>query len=665
LAEPDALVISAATQRLVQGFFACQDLGSHELKGISMPLTLYRVHGAGEAQSRFEVSVQKGLTPLVGREEESELLSRRWERAKTGAGQVVLLSGEAGIGKSRLVQVLRAQIADEPQVSIICHCSPFYQNSALYAVIDGWQRVFQVGREDTAEEKLDKLTQALTPLKMNDPETLALFAALLSIPLPDAHPPLQLTPQKQKEKTLHSLITWLQRTAERQPVRLEIEDLHWADPSTVEWLGLLSDRVPSFRLLVLLTFRPEFIPPWPTQAHMLPLQLSRLPQKQIAEMVQRVAGKGLPQEVLQQLITKSDGVPLYIEEMTKNVLESDWLTETEGHFEVSGSLPQLAIPATLQDAFASRLDRLAPVRELAQIGAVLGREFSYELLRAVSQLEDTPLQEGLRRLGAAEIVFQRGVPPDATYTFKHALLQDAAYASLLKSQRQQLHVRAAQVLAQQFDETVDTQPELLAHHYTEAGLTAQAIPYWQRAGQRAVERSANSEAVSHLTKGLELLKVLPDTPERIQQELLLQTTLGTALIAIKGHAAQEVELVYARARELSRQVGETPELSRILSGLWVFYHMRAELETACELGEQLLTLAQRVQDPVLLTEAHRSLGASLAFQGEMVLGRAHLEQAVAVQNVQPPLSLTLFYEDPRVGSLHHLARVLWLLGYPE
>ena len=458
LAEPDALVISAATQRLVQGFFACQDLGSHDLKGLSTPLTLYRVQGVGAAQSRFEVSVQQGLTPLVGRAEESELLARRWERAKAGDGQVVLLSGEAGIGKSRLVQVLRAQIAPEPQVSVICHCSPFYQNSALYAVIDGWHRLLQFGREDTADEKLDKLTKALMPLRLNDPETLALFAALLSIPLPDAHPPVHLTPQKQKDKTLHSLMTWLQRTAERQPVRLEIEDLHWADPSTVEWLGLLLDRVPSCRLLVLLTFRPEFIPPWPTQVHMLPLQLSRLPQQQIADMVQRVAGKGLPREVLQQLITKSDGVPLYIEEMTKNVLEAGWLTESEGHFEVTGPLPQLAIPATLQDAFASRLDQLAPVRELAQIGAVLGREFSYELLRAVSQMDNAPLQDGLRRLGAAEIVFPRGVPPEATYTFKHALLQDTAYASLLKNQRQRLHVRAAQVL-EQFGETVDTQPE--------------------------------------------------------------------------------------------------------------------------------------------------------------------------------------------------------------
>jgi class 3 adenylate cyclase len=270
-AAPNTLVISGDTYHLVQGFFACNDLGPQELKGLSAPLRLYHVQGAGAAQSRFEVSMQQGLTPLVGREEESGLLSRRWERAKAGEGQVVLLSGEAGIGKSRLVQVLRAQIAAEPQVSIICQCSPFYQNSALYAVIDGWQRVLQVGREDVPEEKLSKLTQALTPLRMHDSETLALFAALLSIPLPDTHPPLQLTPQKQKEKTLHGLVTWLQRAAERQPVRLEIEDLHWADPSTVEWMGLLIDRVPSSGILVLLTFRPEFIPPWPTQAHMLPL----------------------------------------------------------------------------------------------------------------------------------------------------------------------------------------------------------------------------------------------------------------------------------------------------------------------------------------------------------------------------------------------------------
>ena len=299
-----------------------------------------------------------------------------------------------------------------------CCCSPFYQNSAFYPIIDRLQRFLQLEQQDSAAAKLDKLTQALTPTGLNDAETVALFAALLSIPLPEDHPPLQLSPQKQKEKTLQSLVNWLYKIAEQQPVRVEIEDLHWVDPSTLELLGLLIDQIVDARILVLLTFRPEFVPPWPPQAHMLPLQLSRLPHKQIAAMVQRVAGKGLPAEVLQQLITKSDGVPLYVEEMTKNLLESGLLTETAEQFETTGPLPQLAIPTTLQDSFASRLDRLAPVRELAQIGAVLGREFSYELVRAVAKLDETSLQAGLKQLGAAEILYQRGVPPQATYSFR-------------------------------------------------------------------------------------------------------------------------------------------------------------------------------------------------------------------------------------------------------
>jgi predicted ATPase/class 3 adenylate cyclase len=665
-AEPNTVVISGDTYHLVQGFFTCQDLGPRDLKGVSALLSLYRVLGTGVAQSRFEVSEQRGLTPLVGRDEESELLARRWERAKAGQGQVVLLSGEAGIGKSRLAQVLREQSAADPQVRVLCQCSPFYQNSALYPLSDGWQRLLQFGREDTPDEKLGKLMQGLASLKMNDPETLALFAAFLAIPLPDAHPPLQLTPQKQKEKTLHSLITWLQRSAERQPVRLEIEDLHWADPSTLEWLGLLLDRVPGFRILVLLTFRPEFTLPWPAQAHVLPLQLSRLPQLQIAEMVERVAGKGLPREVLRQLISKSDGVPLYIEEMTKNVLESSWLTETKDRFEVSGPLPQLAIPATLHDAFAARLDRLAPVRELAQIGAVLGREFPYELIRGVSQMEDASLQDGLRRLVTAEIVFQRGLPPDATYTFKHALLQDTAYASLLKSQRQQLHVRAAQMLEQQFGEMVELHPELLAHHYTEAGLVKQALPYWQQAGQRANQRSAYAEAVTHLTKGLELLKTLPDTPERAQSELTLQIALGTALMATRGYAAPEVGQAFARARELCRQVGETPQLFPVLWGLSVFYVVRDELQTTWEVVEQLLRLAETVQDPRFLVGAALMAGGASVLLGELPRAREHLERGIALYGLrQHRFHVSLFGEDVGISCLCWEAFALWGLGYPE
>ena len=421
-ATPDTVVLSAATYHLVQGFFTCQDLGRQELKGISTPLRLYHVKGSGEAHNRFDVAIQKGLTPLVGREEEIELLQRRWERAKAGTGQVVLLSGEAGIGKSRLGQVLREQIGTDPQLGILCQCSPFYQNSALYPVIEQLQRFLQLTKEDTPTSKLSKLSQALERVSITDTTTISLLAALLSIPLPDDLPPLQLSPHKQKEQTLQALVTWLQREAEQQPVRLEIEDLHWADPSTLELLGLLIDHAPSFRILVVLTFRPEFSPPWPTHAHMLALQLSRFPQQHIEHMVERVAGKALPAEIIQQLVTKSDGVPLYIEEMTKNLVESGLLKEKHDRFEATGPLPQLTIPATLQDSFASRLDRLAPVRELTQIGAVLGREFLYELILAVSGLDETTLQQGLGQLGEAEILYQRGLPPDASYSFPNSVV---------------------------------------------------------------------------------------------------------------------------------------------------------------------------------------------------------------------------------------------------
>jgi class 3 adenylate cyclase/predicted ATPase len=664
-AEPDTVVISRDTFRLVQGYFSCEELGVHDLKGVPRPLALYLVQGESEAQSRFEGSVQKGLTPLVGREEELELLLRRWERGKTGDGQIVLLSGEAGIGKSRLVQVLRDRIKEEPHFGAVFHCSPLYQHSALYPVIAWLQRVLGFAKEDTAETKLTKLTQALEPIGMTDAEPLALFAALLSIPLPEDHPPLRLSPQKQKEKTLQALLQWLRQSAGSAPVRLEVEDLQWADPTTLELLGLLNDQVPSFGILVLLTFRPEFTPPWPTQGYMLPLQLSRLPQKQIEGMIERVAGKGLPEEILQQLMTKSDGVPLYIEEMTKNLLESGFLKEVNGHYETTGPLPQLAIPPTLHDSFAARLDRLAPVREIAQIGAVLGREFSYDLIRAAARLDDSTLQEGLRQLGVAEVLYQRGVPPEATYTFKHALLQDTAYESLVKSKRQQLHSQVAQVLQQQSPETVATHPELVAHHYTEAGLLEQAIPYWRQAGERAAHRSACVEAVAHLTKGLALLQGLPDTPERVEHELAFQTALGPVLIATRGFAAPETGTAYARARELCERGGESSQLFRVLQGVWVFNLLRANLREARELGEQFLGLAQNEPDPAFLLDAHLALGASLLWLGDFDSSHAHMAQGTVLYDRQPRRSQPPLAADPGVICLSNQVEALWYLGYPD
>ncbi len=440
LAEPDTVIISAATYRLVQGLFECRDLGLQTLKGISIPLSTYRVIQESGLRSRFEVAASTGLTPLVGREEELGLLQRLWERAKEGAGQVVLLSGEAGIGKSRLVQELRARVLTEGATRIEFRCSPYHQNSAFYPIIEHLQRLLQFTSEDPPQGKLAKLRRVLATYRFPQPDTLPLLAALLSLPHPEETPPLTLSPQKQKQRMQEALIAWLVEEAERQTVYCVWEDVHWIDPSSLEVLTLLLEQAPTTRLLALLTFRPDFTPPWGSRSYVTQLMLSRLGRPQIETMVNQVTGdKLLPIEVRQQIVTKTDGVPLFIEELTKMVLESGLLKEMNGRYELAGPLPSLAIPSTLQDSLMARLDRLATTREIAQLGATLGREFSYDLLHAVSPLDEETLQQGLRQLVDAELIYQHGLPPQATYLFKHALVQDTAYQSLLKSRRQQLH----------------------------------------------------------------------------------------------------------------------------------------------------------------------------------------------------------------------------------
>ena len=627
LAESDAVVISEATHRLIHGFFTCQLLGSQILKGISRPLEVYRVLAESGARGRLELAGTGGLTPLVGRDQELGCLLDRWEQVKEGLGQVVLLTGEAGIGKSRLIQELKERLTGEPCFRWECRCSPFYQNSALYPLIDLFQRALQFAREDPPEEKLAKLEGTVGRYGLPAEEMVPLFASMLSLPLSESYPLLTLSPQRQKEKTLEAVLELLLRLADEQPVLLIMEDLHWVDPSTLELLGLLVDQAATARIFILLTCRPEFRQSWGFRAHLTQLTLTRLPRTQAEAMVERVAGgRALAAEVRRQVAAKTDGVPLFVEELTKTVLESGLLREREGSYELTGPLPPLAIPATLQDSLMARLDRLATVKEVAQLGAVLGRAFSYELLRTASQLDEATLQHGLAQLVEAELLYQRGVLPQATFIFKHALIQEVAYQSLLKSRRQQFHHRIAEVLAERLPETAGTQPELLAHHYTEAGLVAQAIPYWQQAGQRAAERSANIEAISHLTKGLELLKTLPDTPERAEQELELQIALGPALSAAKGYAAAEVERAYARGRELCQQVGETPRLFPALAGLWFFYHVRADFRTALEQAEYLLTLAGQEQDPGLRLQAHLALGMDFFHIGELASFSAPLQR---------------------------------------
>jgi class 3 adenylate cyclase/predicted ATPase len=668
-AAPNVVVISAATLPLLGGFFACQELGTQRLKGFAQPIAVYQVLHESTARSRLEAAGGIGLTPLVGRDQEIALLRERWAQVKDGLGQVVLLSGEAGIGKSRLVQVLTEHVATEPQAWLTpCQCSPYYQNTALYPLIDLLERVvLRFEREESPPEKLRKLEGFLVQYGLPLAEAVPLFTSLLSLPLGADYAPLGLSPEQQKQETLHALLTILLRIAVQQPVLFVMEDLHWVDPTTLEFLSLLVDQGPTAHILALWTFRPDFSPPWTGRSHLTQITLPRLPRHQAAEMISRVAHrKALPAEVAGQVVAKTDGVPLFVEELTKMVLESGLLQEREDRYELTGPLPPLAIPTTLHDSLMARLDRLATVKALAQLGATLGREFSYELLQAVAPWDEGTLRRGLYQLVEAEFLYQQGLPPQATYLFKHALIQEAAYQSLLKSTRQQYHLRIAQVLAERFPDIRETQPELLAHHYTEAGLMVQAVPYWQRAGQRAVERSAHLEAIAHLSKGLEVLASLPDTPERTQQELLLQTTLGGALMATRGHAAPEVEQAYGRAWELCRQVEETPELCRVLVGLHMFYRQRAEVQTSYEVGKQLFTFAQGVQDSQFLLEAHQALGTTLYFMGEFVQARVHLEQGVTLYNPLQHRSHAILYgQDPGVICLSTLSRALWALGYPD
>jgi predicted ATPase len=444
------------------------------------------------------------------------------------------------------------------------------------------------------------------------------------------------------------------------------EDLHWADPTTLELLGLVVEQTPTAALLNVLTFRPEFVPPWPPRSHVTPLTLNRLERPQVEALVTRLThGKPLPAEVVAYIVAKTDGVPLYVEELTKTLLESPLLHEDTDRYTLTGPLTSVAIPATLQDTLMARLDRLPTVREVAQLGAVLGREFAYEMLQALAVVEEERLQAGLVQLVGAELLYQRGRPPRATYIFKHALVHDAAYQSILRRTRQYYHQRVAELLETRFSDLVQTEPELVAHHYTEAGCTEQAIPYWQRAGQQALQRSANLEAVRHLTTALELLATLPETLVRARQELDLQLALGSALRVTKGLASLEVEQTYARARALCTQVGDTPQLFPTLRGLCAFYQGRGALLTAQEVGEQLVRLAERAADPIRRLEAHDSLGTILVHLGDYAAARTHLEQGITLTDptVQRALALR-FGSAPGVRCLAQAANTLWSLGYP-
>ena len=667
-AEPNTVRISATTYELVQGYFPCQDLGEQPLRGIATKVQVHQILGEGTVKSRFDVAVRKGLTPQVGRQEEVALLLDRWQQAKTGQGRVVLISGEAGIGKSRLVQAFKERVVGESYIHLSYHCSPYYRHSALYPAIDYVQRLLGFKRDESHQDKLRKLEKLFKRYDLPLPEIVPLFASLLSIPVPEEHyPSLSLTPERQKQQLLEAMLALLLAAAERRPICMLVEDLHWADPSTLEFLGLLITRVLNARFLLLLTSRSEFEPPWGSPPQLTLVELGRLSPAQSEKLVTLIpGGETLETSVVHQLAQRSDGIPLFTEELTRMVVESSpQQNGAIGEVTAEDNTP-VVIPRSLQDLLTARLDKLGPAKETAQLGAVLGEEFSYELIKAVSALDELVLQHDLRRLVEAEILNKDGNIPQARYFFHHALIQEAAYQSLLVDKRQQHHDHMARILKEQFPHLVEAQPELLAHHLTEAGSTQEAIGYWQKAGEKAIQRSANNEAIDHITRGLGLIEHLSAIPQRLQQELQLQMTLGVPLMATKGYAAPEVKQAYDRARELCQQVGDTVKLVPVLRGLAAFYYVRAELRTARTLGEQLLKLTQTQRDTALLLEAHQELGGTLSSQGEFTAALHHLEQGILLYDSRHHHSHTVLYgQDPGVSCLSRASHALWFLGYPD
>ncbi len=671
LAGRNGIVVGALTKEVAGDAFVYQEQGAHELKGIAGRVKVFGVTGL-TADLVEEAETDSGAAPpaLIGRDEETGLLRRAWQSTKDeGRGQVVLISGEAGIGKSVLVDGLRAEVRAEGLPRIAFRCSPYHANSALYPVIEHLKRLLRWQPEDSAGTRLATLETMLGGYSQPLVEVVPLFASLLSLSLPEArYPPLLLSPQQQKQQTQDALIAWTLEEAERQPLLTLWEDLHWADPSTLELIGLLIEQAPTAPLLMVLTSRPEFVPPWPARSHMTPITLNRLERQHSEALVTRLAGdKPLPAEVVEHIVAKTDGVPLYVEELTKTILASDILRETDGRFELTGPLSSLAIPDTLQASLMARLDRLPQVREVAQLGSVLGREFAYEMLSGLATMGEVTLQKGLGQLVEAELLYQRGRPPRARYTFKHALVQDAAYQSLLRRTRQQYHRQVALLLESKFPEVALAQPELLARHYTEAGSSGEAVSHWQRAGEKALQRSANLEATAHLTKGLEVLGALPDGPERARRELDLLAAIGPALIATKGYAAPEVERAYRRALELCEELGDTSRQFSALYGLWYFHYIRAELDAARSLAEQLVEVAKGREDSGLDLGAHRSLGYTLSYLGELEASRICLERVITTYDpaVHGDYAFRHGGADPGAGALSQGAWTLWALGHPD
>jgi class 3 adenylate cyclase len=669
IAEPNTVILSEGTRRLIGKLFELKDLGAQELKGIAGPVRAFAALRRSSIESRFEALHDSGLAALVGREEEAELLRRRWAKAKSGEGQVVLLSGEAGIGKSRLTAALLEGVAGEPNTRLRYFCSPQHTDSAFYPIIGQMERAAGFAYNDTLRQKLDKL-DALLAQTATPAQDAALFADLLSLPNDGRYPASELTPQQRRQKTMEALSLQMETLTRKRPVLMIFEDAHWTDPTSLEAFGRAVDRIRTLRALLIVTYRPEFEPPWIGRPHVTALTINRWAERDIDAMIDGVVGnKHLPASIRQDIIERSDGIPLFVEEMTKAVLEAANGGTAERVVAVIPS-PSVAVPASLHASLMARLDRLGPAKELAQIGAAIGREFSHGLMAAVAGKPEAELEPALDRLVAAGLLFRQGAPPHATYLFKHALVQDAAYGTLLRGPRQELHARIAAAIETRMPERVEREPELLAYHHAEAGQPDTAARYWLAAGRLAARRSANSEAVAHLRRGIAAVRGLPETVERNRQELALLLALGPALLSSRGFGDADASTGYQRAAELARRLGDDRDRFAATWGLWITIragsasdHIRLRLQY---LGE-MVEAAERTGDAELLLQAHHSSWSTRIWNGEFASGSEHVRAGLALYDPQRHRHHALMYggHDPGVCGKGQGAVALWALGCPD
>jgi class 3 adenylate cyclase len=665
LAEPGSVVVAESTRRLLGGTFDLNALGPQALKGFAAPVPAWLVVREAEHVTRFEASRSQGMTPFVGREHETALLLDRWRDASEGAGQVALLSGEAGIGKSRILAALRDQIENEPHVTVRYQCSPHHINDAFYPISSQiWYAAGFVSGEPAAA-RLDKLEAMIGHPRLDAKDIAPFLAALLSIPVGQRYPSLDMAPSEQKERTIAALLAVFEGLTKDAPVLALLEDAHWIDPTSLDVFSRLVDRLPGLPALLVIAFRPEFAAPWVSRAHVSLLSLNRFGRRQALAMIDRVAGgKALPEKVLEQIVAKTDGVPLFVEELTKNVLESDLLRDENGAYVLASALTPFAIPSTLQDSLMARLDRLAHVKEIAQIGAAIGREFSYRLLEAVSPIEGQALQDALGQLVAANLIHARGAPPDAKYIFKHALVQDTAYASLLRGRRQRIHADIAKTLVEGFLDQVDSARAVIAHHYTEAGLYEPAARHWLAAAELALSRSAALEADRHVDAGLAVILRMPEGQDRRSLELAFLVAKANALLPLKGYSTPEtVAALTAAKRLLDAGVGDDLQHFSVLYGLCAAKYVASELESARALARQFADLADRQDDPIYRLVGYRLLGTVQFFMGRNREDLEILQQAESYRDParQKQLSYRFGY-DPSLSALCYKAMTLFMLG---